>query len=129
MEATIVEPISVASQSYAQSFFRQDPTDSRFLSRQFQKFMPSTNIDADTITFNLSRFEAPNVYEIADAVLETRVSVTKLDGKLPDTDRVSNQNIHTLLTLVSLSLNLFIYLYFTTFAKYVCQCTECRRRQ
>jgi len=110
MEATIVEPISVASQSYAQSFFRQDPTDSRFINRQFQKFMPSTNIEADTITFTLSRFEAPNVYEIADAVLETRISVTKLDGKLPDTDKVSIKHTNFALQLGSFTHSLIIYL-------------------
>jgi len=108
MEATIIEPVSVASQSYAQSFFKQDPTDSRFINRQISKFMPSTNLDADTITFSLSRFEAPNVYEISEAVLETRISITKSDGSLPDTAKnvgVVNNVGHSMWEAVRLTIN------------------------
>jgi len=64
MEAQLVEPLSFPSQNYAESFFHSLPTDSRFLNCNFQKFMPSTTLDADTITFNCSRFEAPNVYQV-----------------------------------------------------------------
>lgn len=85
MEAQLVEPLSFPAQNYAQSFFHGYPTDSRFLSCNYQKFMPSTNLDSETVTFNCSRFESPNVYQIQDAVLETRLQITKANGNLPDT--------------------------------------------
>lgn len=83
MEATLTEPLSFPSQSYAQSFFHSVPTDTRFLNCSFQKFLPSTSLDAETQQFNFSRFEAPNVYMIQDAVLEVRIAILKKDGNVP----------------------------------------------
>jgi len=63
MEAVLTEPISFPAESYVQTFFHSLPTDSRFLNSSYAKFLPSTTLDADTQQFNLSRFEAPNVYQ------------------------------------------------------------------
>ena len=64
MEAQLNQAGTFAAQSYAESFFRQVPTDSRFLQTSFQKFPPNSSLDADIINFVLNRFEAANVYQI-----------------------------------------------------------------
>lgn len=63
MEATLTEPISFPAESYVQTFFHNFPTDARFLNCNYAKFLPSTTLDAGTQQFNLSRFEAPNLYQ------------------------------------------------------------------
>lgn len=36
----------------------------RFLQIPFQKFPPSTSVDADEINFDLNRFDSANIYQI-----------------------------------------------------------------
>ena len=55
MEAQLSQAGTYAAQNYADSFFRQLPTDSRFLQVSYQKFPPSTSIDAENISFVLKK--------------------------------------------------------------------------
>lgn len=64
MEAQLTQALSFPAQEYAQSFFKEIPTDSRFLQSTYQKFPPSSSLEAKTIEFTLSRFEAANLYLI-----------------------------------------------------------------
>lgn len=70
MEAVLKEPLTYDAENYAQSFYNRTPVDSRFLNCQFQKFMPSTSPDASVQIFQLARFEAPNVYNISEALIQ-----------------------------------------------------------
>ena len=56
MEAQLNQAGTFAAQSYAESFFRQVPTDSRFLQTSFQKFPPNSSLDADIINFVFKSF-------------------------------------------------------------------------
>jgi len=64
MEAQLQAAATFAAQSYSQSFFREVPTDSRFLQVQYTKFPPSTTVEADEIVFDLNRFDSANIYQI-----------------------------------------------------------------
>jgi len=64
MEAVIQEPLTYASEDFAKSWFNAYPRDSRFLNCSLQRFMPTSSINAKTITFECARFEAPNSYVI-----------------------------------------------------------------
>jgi len=75
------------AQDFSRSFVRELPTDSRFLQCPYQKYPPSTSIDADTIVFDLNRFESASIYEIQRACLKVRCKITKADGNLPDKDK------------------------------------------
>ena len=77
MEAQLNQAGTFAAQSYADSFFRQLPTDSRFLQVSFQKFPPNSGLDAENLTFMLNRFEAANVYQIQNTHLEVQVVMQK----------------------------------------------------
>ena len=86
MEAQLNQASTFAAQSYADSFFRQLPTDSRFLQVSFQKFPPNSSLDVDTIQFGLNRFEAANVYQIQNTHLEVQIVILKTkDNSVPDT--------------------------------------------
>lgn len=74
MEAILKEPIAYDAENYAQSFYNRTPVDSRFLNCPYQKFMPQTSPDASTQTFQLARFEAPNVYNISEAIIQEQIS-------------------------------------------------------
>lgn len=71
------------AQDYSQSFFSSVPSDGRFLCSSYQRFPPESNIDGKTIVFNLSRFQAANIYLIQDCVVEIVCKITKADGTLP----------------------------------------------
>ena len=90
MESQITEPITYDSENYAQSFYRHYPTDSRFISVEYHKFEPITNLDASTISFFCPRFESPSVYMIQDLILEARIVILKPDGNVPDTTKQAN---------------------------------------
>ena len=77
MEAQLNQAGTYAAQNYADSFFRQLPTDSRFLQVSFQKFPPNTSIDVENIQFVLNRFEAANVYQIQNTHLELQIVILK----------------------------------------------------
>ena len=51
MEAQLTPALSYPAQAYAQSFFEEVPTDSRFISTSYMKFPPSSTIDAKKIEF------------------------------------------------------------------------------
>lgn len=108
MEAQLVEPLSFPAQNYAESFISKRPTDSRFLLNNYQKFMPLTNIEAETITFQCSRFESPSIYQIQKCLLEVRISITKANGEVPDTAKnvaVINNIGHSMWEAVRLYIN------------------------
>ena len=77
MEAQLNQAGTFAAQNYAESFFRQVPTDSRFFQTSFQKFPPNSSLDADVIDFCLNRFTAANVYQIQNTCLEIQVVIQK----------------------------------------------------
>jgi len=64
MEAQLVEQLTYPAEDYAKSFFATYPVDSRFLNCSYQRFMPTSSIDAKTISFDCARFVSPNVYVI-----------------------------------------------------------------
>ena len=88
MESQITEPLTYQSENYAQSFFRHYPTDARFISCDYHKYLPITNLSAKTISFFCPRFESPSVYMIQDLILEARIIIVKPDGNLPDTAKM-----------------------------------------
>ena len=109
MEAQLNQAGTFAAQNYADSFFRQLPTDSRFLQVSLQKFPPNSSLDAENIQFNLNRFEAANVYQIQNTHLEVQISIVKKkDGSVPDTAKlvapVANV-LHSLFESVSVKVN------------------------
>jgi len=83
MESQLVTANSFPAQDYSESFFASVPTDSRFLSCNYQKFPPVTSIDGKTIKFELGRYTAGNVYLIQDTALEIACKITKADGNKP----------------------------------------------
>ena len=79
MESQLNQAGTFAAQNYADSFFRELPTDSRFLQVTYQKFPPTSTLDAVNIDFCLNRFTAANVYQIQN-ISEALYSVfTKRD--------------------------------------------------
>ena len=109
MEAQLNQAGTYAAQNYADSFFRQLPTDSRFLQVSFQKFPPNSSIEADTIQFILNRFEAANVYQIQNTHLEIQIVIVKSkDNSLPDTAKKVapvNNILHSLFESITLKIN------------------------
>jgi len=109
MEAQLNQAGTFAAQNYAESFFRQLPTDSRFLQVSYQKFPPNSSIDSDTIQFVLNRFEAANVYQIQNTHLEIQIVMQKKkDGSLPDTAKnvaPVNNILHSMFESVTLKIN------------------------
>ena len=109
MEAQLSQAGTYAAQNYADSFFRQLPTDSRFLQVSYQKFPPSTSIDAENISFVLNRFEAANVYQIQNTHLELQLVILKAkDNSLPDTNKnvsLVNNILHSTFKSVTLKIN------------------------
>ena len=109
MEAQLTQAGTYAAQNYADSFFRQLPTDSRFLQVSFQKFPPNSSIDAETIQFVLNRFEAANVYQIQNTHLEVQLVILKTkDNSVPDTNKnvaPVNNFLHSAFESVTLKIN------------------------
>ena len=48
MEGQLKQSLTYPAEQYSQSFFRQLPTDSRFLQCTYQKFMPNSSIGLKT---------------------------------------------------------------------------------
>ena len=109
MEAQLSQPKTYGAQEFAQAFFRDTPTDARFLQNTFQKFPPSTSTAANTIEFNLSRFEAANIYQIQDTHIQVTCRITKKrDGSLPDVGKSVapiNNVLHSMFETVRLRIN------------------------
>ena len=108
MEAQLVQPLSIPSQDYAESFFRQLPQDERFIQTSYQKFPSNSTINANKIEFTLSRFEAGNLYLLADTCLEVSCVILKANGQLPDPDKTvgtCNNLLHSLFHSVRLLIN------------------------
>lgn len=109
MEAQLQPAASFQAQEYSQSFFREVPTDSRFIQCSYKKIAPSTSVEADIIVFDLQKFDAGNIYQIQNACLEVVCKITKADGKsLPDTGKTVfpvNNTLHSLFSVVRLSIN------------------------
>ena len=88
MEAQLNQAGTYAAQNYADSFFRQLPTDSRFLQVAFAKFPPSSSIDTGICQFVLNRFDAANVYQIQNTHVELQIVILKTkDNSVPDADK------------------------------------------
>ena len=108
MESQLNQAGTYAAQSYADSFFRELPTDSRFLQVTYQKFPPSSSLDCDTIEFSLNRFTAANVYQIQNTCVEIQIAIVKADNSLPlKTVTVApvNNILHSFFEIVRLKIN------------------------
>jgi len=108
MEAQLNQPKTYGAQEFAQTFFRDTPTDQRFLQNTFQKIPPSSSLTTRTIEFSLSRFEAANLYLIQDTHLQVKVRIVKSTGTLPDTAKVvapCNNILHSMFENVRVYLN------------------------
>jgi len=73
-------------------------TEIRFLSSNYQKFPPESNIDGKTIVFTLHRFEAANIILIQDCVLELACRIETSTGALPTADKKVAPNCNVLHT-------------------------------
>lgn len=73
--------MTYGADNFAKSFFAGSPVDSRFLSCNYQRFLPKTALDSRTVSFELARFESPSIYVIQDAVLEVRFAIVKSDNQ------------------------------------------------
>ena len=109
MEAQLNQASTFAAQSYADSFFRQLPTDSRFLQVSFQKFPPNSSLDCETIQFTLNRFEAANVYQIQNTHIEIQIVILQqkdkaLPAKTATVGPVNNV-LHSFFESVTLKVN------------------------
>ena len=109
MEAQLNQAGTFAAQSYADSFFRQLPTDSRFLQVSYQKFPPTSSLDCENLTFMLNRFEAANVYQIQNTHIEIQIVIQqKKDGALPLKTAIVgpvNNILHSFFESVTLKIN------------------------
>ena len=109
MEAQLNQAGTYAAQNYADSFFRQLPTDSRFLQVAFAKFPTSSSIDTGICQFILNRFDAANVYQIQNAHLELQIVILKTkDNSVPDANKKVapvNNILHSAFESVSLKIN------------------------
>ncbi|MBM3937460.1 MAG: hypothetical protein FJ333_02235 [Sphingomonadales bacterium] len=108
MESQQIAAHTFPAQQFAQSFFREVPTDERYLQYSFQKFPPSCNIDSDTITFDLIKFDAANLYMLNQACLEVKCRILKANGEFPDKNKkvwIVNNALHSLFSIVRVILN------------------------
>ena len=109
MESQLNQAGTFAAQNYADSFFREVPTDSRFLQVTHQKFPPTTSLDVDTIEFGLNRFSAANIYQIQNACLSLQIVIQKTkDNSVPDKDKnvaFANNCLHSAFETVRLKIN------------------------
>jgi hypothetical protein len=108
MEAQLAEASTFPAQAYANSFFAEYPTDSRFLQSTFQKISATSSIDGKTIEFNLDRYDAANVYLIQETYVEVSVSILKGNNDLPSTDKTVgtvNNLLHSLFESVRIIVN------------------------
>jgi hypothetical protein len=109
MEAQLAEAATYPAQAYANSFFAEYPTDSRFLQCTFQKIPPTSSIDGKTIEFNLDRYDAANVYQIQETYVEVSVSILKNNGTdVPAIDKTVgtvNNLLHSLFESVRIIVN------------------------
>ena len=109
MESQLNQAGTFAAQNYADSFFRELPTDSRFLQVSYQKFPPTSSLDSDTIEFSLNRFSAANIYQIQNTCVSLQVVILKTkDNSVPDKDKnvtIANNILHTVFETVRLKIN------------------------
>ena len=56
MESQLQSSSTYAAQAYAETYFAQFPTDSRFLNTSYQKFPPESIVENKTIKFSFSRY-------------------------------------------------------------------------
>jgi hypothetical protein len=108
MEAQLAEASTFPAQAYANSFFAEYPTDSRFLQSTFQKISATSSIDGKTIEFNLDRYDAANVYLIQETYVEVAVSILKGNNELPSVDKTVgtvNNLLHSLFESVRIIVN------------------------
>jgi hypothetical protein len=106
MEAQLTESSTFPAQAYAQSFFAKLPTDSRFLQCTYQKIVPSTSPNSDTLIFSFEKYEAANIYLIQDTNLQVTITIKKADGTLPDKKVAPVNNfLHSLFHTVRLTIN------------------------
>lgn len=109
MESQLNQAGTFAAQNYADSFFRELPTDSRFLQVSYQKFPPTSSLDSDTIEFSLNCFSAANIYQIQNTCVSLQVVILKTkDNSVPDKDKnvtIANNILHTVFETVRLKIN------------------------
>ena len=93
------------------SYFAKIPSDQRFNKVAWTKFVPSSGLDttSESIVFNLSRQDSPNVYNLSNVLIEATVTIVKADKKsLPDkVCRVGpvNNALHSLFESVKTTIN------------------------
>ena len=83
MVSQLLESSTFPAQQYAQSFFSNVPTDARFLQCSFQKILPSSNIDSNTIEFSFDKYDAANIWQIQETYVEVTIQLLKEDGSFP----------------------------------------------
>lgn len=108
MESQQIAASTYPAQEFAQSFFQELPTDSRFLQNSFTKFSPTSSVLSDTITFDLLKFDAANLYMLNHACLEVKIEIKKANGESPDLDKKVwpvNNILHSLFSIVRVNLN------------------------
>lgn len=108
MEAQLHVADTYPAEDFVKSFVRRLPTDSRFLQNSYQKFPPTTSIDADTINFDLNRYDSANFYQIQAACLKVQCKIVKANGDLPSTERrvwPVNNVLHSLFSSVRVLIN------------------------
>ncbi len=108
MEAQLNEANTFPTQSYAESFFSELPTDNRFLQRTFVPIPLKSSLKGKTITFVAEKFQAANIYMIQDAHIEIRMVITKQNGDLPPRTAIvgpRNNVLHTVFESCRLYLN------------------------
>ena len=108
MESQLNQAGTYAAQNYADSFFRELPTDSRYIQVSYQKYPPNSSLDSTTLDFTLNRFTAANVYQIQNTCLEIQIVILKSDNTLPTKDKnVSpvNNILHSFFESVRMKIN------------------------
>lgn len=109
MEGQIFEPLTYSAELYAQSFFKQSPTDSRFLQVTHHKFMPTSSLESRTIEFQLDRYDTASVIMIQNTIVRLQCVITKSDlVSLPDTGKnvgPVNNFLHSIFESVRININ------------------------
>lgn len=108
MESQLTEALTFPATSYSANFFHPLPSDDRFLQNTFQKFMPTSSIEEQTIEFCLDRYDSASIYQLNQTCLKVQIVIVKQDNSLPDKDKLVapiNNVLHSLFENVRLYIN------------------------
>jgi len=85
------EASTTTAHNFADRYFSKFPVDSRFNRVKYEKISPATGLSMNTtkIDFVLSKRDPPQVYQIADTLMEATVVIVKKSDhlSLPDVER------------------------------------------